>query len=275
MVSPIPSTLDNTSPASSQLASAGRADPSEKPATTTGVEAKNAASDGVVIDLSAPARALLASQTAATKSFTQVTADARTTIDTGYAQMKAAGRPFDFAHATDADWDRVFGSLDRRSLYAVASNSEGKFSENEQKVAQSIMSEQQGKAMGLYQTPPLSFTDAPASFKAGIAFMDGVSAEEKASAQWMYQRAALQWSYEVTSPDRGQTPDNLDSGNPVVRMLVKAFHSLKNQPVRPMSIGTYIKDLKELPLFDNGYFARELQDATRQLQELQSRQPTS
>jgi hypothetical protein len=269
MLSSVLATFSDASRSASQLiSSVVQTEQADKPAKKGIGEAKNAGSEGVIIELSVQAQTLLTSQNAPSKSFGEVTEDARSTIDAGYAEMKAAGKPFDFAHATDADWDRVFGSLDRRSLYAVASNSGGKFSEDEQKIAQSIMSEQQGIAMGLYQAPPLSFTDPAASFAGGIAFMDGVSAEEKASPQWMYQRAALQWSYEETSKQAG-TPDHLDSGNPVVRMLVKTLRSLKNRPPRSTNMPTYIKDFKDLPFFDIGNFAGELRDAMQQLQKAQ------
>jgi hypothetical protein len=86
----------------------------------------------------------------------------------------------------------------------------------------------------------------------------------------MYQRAALQWSYEETSGKQAETPDHLDSENPVVRLLVKTLHSLKSGPARSTNMPTYIKDFKDLPFFDIGNFAGELRNAMQELQKAQA-----
>ena len=229
----------------------------------SGTSGNRTPSGAVVISLSSKAQATLTGKASTTKSFADVTVDARATLDKNYAAMQANGKPYDYVHATQDDVNKLFGSLDRRSLYAVASNSGGKFTQQEQDVAQSIMSQQEGTAMGLYEGPVRSsdspytgtvdwVNDPAAGFAAGIAFMDGVSPEEKASANWVVQRAALQFSYQSTVQPRDGTPKNVDSGNPIVNMLVKAFQSMKDQAPRAIMNGGYVKnfnDLKNMPLF--------------------------
>lgn len=207
------------------------------------------------------------------KSFADVTDAARAALNQTYADMKAEGSPFDPVHATQAEWDRAFGQLDRRSLYAVASNSGGKFTRDEQDIARSMMARQQGQAMGLYDAGATATTlrDPTAAFAKGIRFLDSVSPEEKASMDWKAQRASLQWSYETTHDrdHRGEKKEDFTIGDPLVNVLVKAFHSMETQAPRPMVSGTYVEtldDLKKLPVFDNGYFASELNDAVAQYQ---------
>jgi hypothetical protein len=227
-----------------------------------GSTAENAGEhSAVIISLSPQAKTTLAAQSPEQKSFAQVATDARATINANYAALKSEGRPFDYRTSSAQDWDKVFGSLDRRSLYAVASNSGGAFSEDEQKVAQSYMSRQQGEAM--MAADPLG-TDVAARYKAGIAFLDSVSDEEKTSMNWAVQRAATQFGYEITMRQEGKTPDDLDSGNPLVNMIKAAMESVKDQAPRAIATGEYVKDLKDMPLFKDGYFLSQIDQAMQE-----------
>jgi hypothetical protein len=276
-----------TNPASPQQSapanSANTAKSSDRAAEDAGSPANDVSSPTDTVELSTQAQAVLSGQTTATESFADVTANARAVINAGYATLKAAGTPFDYNTATQTDWKTVFGSLDRRSLFAVASNSEGQFTSQEQDIAQSIMSEQEGTAMGLYPpgqgspgisaSAPFSINDPAPSFAAGIAFMDSVSPEEKASANWAVQRAELQDSYEATVTPQDGTPKNVDSGNPIVDMLASALKSLKSTNAQTGISASYVKnfsDLKNLPLFANGNYASQLQQALQQLQTQQT-----
>lgn len=206
---------------------------------------------------------------AQSKSFADVTSDARALLDKAYAE----GRPFDPVHASQDDWDRVFGQLDRRSLHAVASNSGGKFTADEQDIARSMMARQQGQAMGLYgpMGTDTMLTDPSAGFAAGIRFLDSVSPEEQASMDWKVQRASMQWSYESTFDQHhaGEKKEDFTIDDPIVNMLVKGFRSMETQEPRSMTNGTYVEDvedLKNMPIFDNGHFADELDTAIAQYQ---------
>lgn len=181
----------------------------------------------------------------ATKGFATVAQDARAALDARYGELAAKGKPMDYMHATQESWDAVYGGLDRRALFAIASNSGGKFSKDEQNTAQSIMSQQQGQAM---MAADPAGNDHAASYRAGIAFLDGVSDEEKASVNWAVQRAAVQFGYETTMRESGREPEKLDSGSPLVRMLKGAMDTLKDKAPRPVAPGGYVNDLSELPL---------------------------
>ncbi|NUB11599.1 hypothetical protein GAY28_02070 [Azospirillum brasilense] len=125
--------------------------------------------------------------------------DARARMDAQYEAMKAGGKPFDFDSFEGRDWYSLMGDLDRRSLEAVRSNVGGQFSKQEQDIAQSIMAQQEGLAMGLYNGPisqEATFTDPfrgdeAARRTASLAFLDAVSAEEKSSTEWATRRAAV------------------------------------------------------------------------------------
>ena len=81
------------------------------------------------LTLSEAARAQLAGGTAS-KDFTTVTSEARAALDALYAAAKVTG-PIGADGKTTID----LSSLDRRSLFAVATNNGGKFSPDEQKAA--------------------------------------------------------------------------------------------------------------------------------------------
>ncbi|MBK3803601.1 hypothetical protein GAY33_31230 [Azospirillum brasilense] len=206
-----------------------------------------------VVTLSETAQASLvtqtAPQTAGKKDFATVAKDARATIDAKYAELAANGKPMDYMHATQESWDTVYGGLDRRALFAIASNSDGSFSKDEQDTAQSIMSQQQGQAM---MAADPTGNDHAARFRAGVAFLEGVSDEEKASANWAVQRAANQFGYEQTMRSSGREPDDLDSENPLVAMIKGAMDRLKDKSPESVATGGYVKDLKDMPLFRDG-----------------------
>lgn len=133
-------------------------------------------------------------------SLAQTAADARQRIDQKYVAMQASGEPYGTYNALDQDANSLLGDLDRRSLYAVSSNTEGLFSQDEQNLASAAMSKQLNFAMGHYSGPqalsnkffdPYAADDT-ARYKAGIAFLQQVSADEKASTAWAQQRNGLQ-----------------------------------------------------------------------------------
>jgi hypothetical protein len=184
-------------------------------------KANNAPS--VVVTLSPAAKAASASSASGQPDFAAVANNARATLDAGYKKLSKTPD----IYTNYNDWKGAFGGMDRRSLYAVASNKGGQFSKMEQGVAHEFMSDQQAAAMGL--TNGTFQSDPAAGFKAGIAFFDGVSPEEKAgSFEWAQQRAAMHYGYESAMRQKGEKPENLNSDSPVVKMLKGAMDALRN-----------------------------------------------
>lgn len=153
------------------------------------------------------------------KDFATVAKDARASLDATYQKL---GRDGDIY----TDWRPIFQDMDRRSLYAVASNQGGQFNPLEQDMAKSAMGKQVEVAMGL-DNPVNAANPTAGMSKAGITFLDGVSDEEKASFDWAKQRAATQFTYEVQSKQEGQEPENLDSDSPLVKLLKGGIDRLK------------------------------------------------
>lgn len=228
-------TLTNTR-ANGGLSSFGTPDQTPKP--DAGPE-RRAVGPAAVIELSALARAAM--PTGIQKDFASVAKEARATLDAGYRNLKTDAESL-YMRGTQADWNTAFGGMDRRSLYAVASNKDGQFTDHEQELARSLMSKQQGDAMGL-GGPVGADSDFAAIYEAGIKFLDSVSAEEKAgSFEWALQRANVQYGYEAAMRQQGKEPENFDTTHPVVRALKAAMDALSatNDPS---------KRLEDMPLY--------------------------
>ncbi|WP_448207875.1 hypothetical protein [Azospirillum sp. sgz302134] len=175
------------------------------------------------------------------RSFSAVADDAREALDAGYASMAKAGQK---------DMNTLFGAFDRRSLYAIASNSGKQFSKDEQAAAQSAMARQQDDAM---KAANPTGADPAAAYRAAIAFLDKeASEEEKSSAGWSLQRAAVQFGYESSMRRKGEEPTRLDSASPLARMLKGALDSQPDKAAKAISGGGYVKDLANSPLFRDG-----------------------
>lgn len=172
------------------------------------------------------------------RSFAEVAQAARENLDRNYQKLEDIGKPYDYTYAKSEDVYSLFGEFDRRALYAVASNKGGLFTEKEMLMARSIMSGQQGMAMGLYSGPTAlkgnfvgKLGDHEGSYKSGIQFMDRVSLEEKAAdIEWAHQRATLQWSYEQIAQGKGKIPENFNIDHPLVNLLLSALESWENRP---------------------------------------------
>ncbi|MCG8493952.1 MAG: hypothetical protein MI743_20225 [Sneathiellales bacterium] len=168
------------------------------------------------------------------RAFSDVAASARETLDTKYQQMMASGEPYGSIQSEGRDRNAAFGEFDRRALYAIASNEGGHFSKDEQNAAKSIMSQQQGNAMGFGSGPTRVaeehvnpfLGDKAASFKAMNSFLDNVSAEERAtSVEWAQQRAAGQRIYEDHARKQGEEPEPFNSDNALLNLFLEAFDS--------------------------------------------------
>ena len=168
------------------------------------------------------------------RPFAEVAEAARAQMDSVYTQMRESGEPYGTHSFEGRDRTTLMGELDRRALHAVASNKGGLFTRQEQNDAADLMRQQQGLAMGLYSGPTAArgaFADPHAGdnaarMEAGVQFMDKVPAEEKAgSAEWAFQRAAMQSAYEGISERQGDTPKDYSSGHPLVELILEALES--------------------------------------------------
>ena len=176
------------------------------------------------------------------KSFEQVARDARTELNAQYTAMKKSGKPFDTNSNEGQDWHSVFQNFDRRALYTVSSNEDGSFTKEEQDMASSLMSQQQGLAMGLYTGPTRlegSFTDQfsgdiTAKMKAAVGFLNNVSAEEKNSGTWMSSIITAQNSYEYLANHKDEK--RADEGeNLLVKWLMKADKEMAKKMLKTLN----------------------------------------
>ncbi|MCG5238714.1 hypothetical protein ACIU1J_23315 [Azospirillum doebereinerae] len=206
--------------------SAGSTQTNSQPTAATSKTGPVAVAAATVLSLSATATAATtaASKEPSTgkKDFATVAKDARASLDAAYEKI---GRTTDM-YTTDAEWKTSIAGLDRRALYAIASNQGGQFNEIEQGAAKTSMSKQVDTAMGL-DNPAAAANQTSAMSKAEIQFLEGVSDEEKTSFDWAKRRASAQFGYEILSKRDGQEPENLDSDNPIVKLIKGGLDRLR------------------------------------------------
>ena len=209
------------------------------------------------------------------RAFAEVAQAARANLDGKYQQMRDSGQPFDKDSFEGVDWSSLLGELDRRALYAVASNEGGLFSEDEQDIAKSFMGNQQGLAMGLYAGPQSvrgnyshpAMLDGALSSKSSILFLEQVSAEEKSSVEWAHSRAVSQSHYEMEMDKRGDVAEDFTSEDPLVRLIKAALDAWPSRP-GAVSIGNVEseEDLRAQPWFKG--FEGQLDSAIARSREL-------
>jgi hypothetical protein len=200
-----------------------------------------------------------AESSSAGKTAKEVALDARARMNAVYDSMAASGKAFDYNSFEGKDANSLLGDLDRRSLTAVSINSGGLFTKQEQDLAQSLMVQQQGLAMGLYSGPislkgnfidPFS-GDHAERMKAGVKFLDRVSTDEKMTLTWAFARASAQISYEITVEEDGGVPENLASEDPTVQLIKAAMQTMKESMERNRTTGPIrtTDELKSQPWF--------------------------
>jgi hypothetical protein len=173
--------------------------------------ASNAATN---LTLSDAARAQLANAAAVT-DFSTVTSQARTTLDGLYAAAKVTG-PLDAAGNTTID----LSSLDRRSLFAIAGNNAGKFTADEQSAAATELNNRFNAALApAAATTKLTGNYGPV-YQAALTYLDGASAEEKATAAWSAQRAAVLKGVQATQQNPSTAPSGI-ANDPVAAYLAQ------------------------------------------------------
>ncbi|HET6839681.1 MAG TPA: hypothetical protein VFH41_08080, partial [Bradyrhizobium sp.] len=166
------------------------------------------------LTLSAAARAQLASA-ATLKDFTTVTTDARSALDGLYTAASVNG-PIGADGTTTID----LSSFDRRSLFAIATNNGGKFSPDEQKVASTELANRYNDALAPAAATSKLTGDFSSVYKAALDYLDGASGEEKATASWSVQRAAVLKGVQATQQNPTTAPPTI-SNDPVAAYLAQ------------------------------------------------------
>jgi hypothetical protein len=184
-------------------------------ATTTGAQADTAAAktsgSSVNVTLSAQAQAALAAQTDS-RTIDAVIANARTALDKLLGDAKATGALKDGKATID------LSGLDRRSLYAIASNKGGKFSIEEQVVATLQMKATRDAALAAPASAMRVTGDYAGLYKAALANLEAAGPEEKGMAQWTKDKAALTEGLKQATDKPGVQPTGID-GDPVAAYL--------------------------------------------------------
>jgi hypothetical protein len=166
------------------------------------------------LTLSDGARAQLASAST-TKDFAAVTADARTALDNLYTATKVKG-PIGDNGETTID----LSSLDRRSLFAIATNNGGQFTPDEQKVASTELGNRFNAALAPAAATSKLSGDFSTLYKTALDYLDGASNEEKATATWSAQRAAVVKGLQATQQNPTTAPTGI-ANDPVAAYLAQ------------------------------------------------------
>ena len=167
------------------------------------------------LTLSDAAKAQLASASPP-KDFATVTDDARSALDGLYAAAKVKG-PIGEDGKTTID----LSSFDRRSLFAIATNNGGKFTPDEQQVASTELGNRFNAALAPAAATSKLTGDFSSLYKAALDFLDGASPEEKATATWSAQRAAVAKGVQATQQNPTTAPAGI-ANDPVAGYLAQS-----------------------------------------------------
>lgn len=166
------------------------------------------------LTLSEAAKAKLAGDATAS-NFTAVANDARAVLDRLYAAAKVAG-PLGGDGKATID----LSLLDRRSLFAIATNNGGKFTPDEQKVASTELTDRFNIALAPAATATAMTKNYAVVYKSALDYLDGASSEERATATWAAQRAAVQKGYDAAKQKPDAAPSSI-SGDLVAAYLTQ------------------------------------------------------
>lgn len=139
-------------------------------------------SDATNVTLSDAAKAALI----ASRDFATVTTDARATLDKLLADAKLTSPLKDGKLALD------LGKVDRRELYAMSTNSNQLFTADEQQAAAIELQNRFDQAMAGPTAVGRVTGSVKGLYVAALAYFDAMGPEEKASAAYVDQRAALE-----------------------------------------------------------------------------------
>ena len=162
--------------------------------------AASSSNSSVNVTLSAEAKAALAAQTDS-RSIDTVVSQARSTLNSLLSAAKATSALKDGKATIDVS------GLDRRSLYAIASNKGGGFSIEEQVVATLQMNATRDTALAAPASAMRVTGDYTGLYKAALANLDAAGPEEKATAKWAQDKDALSEGLKQAMANPGQAPD--------------------------------------------------------------------
>lgn len=166
------------------------------------------------LTLSDAAKAQLAA-TSSVPDFASVTNDARAALDKLYTAANVKG-PLNDNGAAAID----LSSLDRRALFAIATNAGGKFTPDEQSAATSETRTRFEAVLAPAAAATSMTKNYTVVYKAALDYLDGASAEEKATTTWAAQRAAVLKGYQAAQQQPGTAPKGI-SGDPVATYLAQ------------------------------------------------------
>lgn len=193
-------------------------------ANAPGTANKSAAAKATNVTISDTARALLAGQYS-DQDFATVTAGARKALDNLY---KAANVTTPFADDEPA-FD--ISSLDRRAVYAIASNSQGLFTADEQKLAAQELQQRFDAAMKPALEAAKLVNDYGSLYKTALAYFDEMSPEEKADPAWAQQRAALSQGYQTALQNPAALPQNIPN-DPIAAFIARDAEAPASDPAK-------------------------------------------
>jgi hypothetical protein len=210
---------------------AATAQPSLANALNSNESASSSSSDAATnLTLSEAARAKLASS-GSDKDIATVVTDLRAKLAAQYVAAKATG-PLD----KDGKLTIDLSTLDRRSLYAMATNNGGTFTADEQKVAQAELGNRFNAALAPAAGTAKLTGDFSGIYKAALDYLDAAGSEEKASAAWSAQREAVLKGIQATE----QTPTKAPSGianDPVAAYLAQPDTTTPVQDIATVAKG--------------------------------------
>lgn len=165
------------------------------------------------LTLSDEARARLA-DASKLPDLASVAATARTTLDQLYAAAKVKGP------IVDGKASISLSTLDRRALFAIATNHGGKFTPDEQAVAGSELKTRFNAAMAPAVATTRLTGDYSVSYKAALDYLEAASPEEKATATWAAQHDAVLKGYKATQQAPTKAPSGI-ANDPVADYLAQ------------------------------------------------------
>ena len=177
------------------------------------------------------ADAILAAANSAGFDFATVGQNARTVLDAGIAAYGQTPG----SQTTDKDWIKIFGGMDRRSLYAVSSNQGGQFSPQEQKIAKSLMDAQLANVGSVDSSS--STSQQIAGYSQKVDYLNNVSPEEKKTASWAYSMADAQTAARMADIN-SRMPAISGGTSPLLSTLMGAMYNVRNQSPTPVDFGT-------------------------------------
>ena len=182
-----------------------------------GQDAPSSSSAATVVTISAAAQARLAQGTIG--DLATVTTDARAALDALYRAAKVSG-PL----AADGTPAVDLSSLDRRALYAVATNGGGKFTADEQQAATSELKTRFDAVLSPQAAVARLTGDWSQIYKAALDYVQGAGPEEKASTAFQAQVAALQQGLAAVTAAPGKLPQ-ANPDDPVAAFLATSAGS--------------------------------------------------